>query len=92
MFEGVAKVLVIPPPHHGEGSHSQTSFEEILARVAAAGVPVEGVETAEAATAALSRLSGEEVVLLLSSGPLLGLPDSLPPTFDQLYGASVAAA
>ena len=92
VFEGVAKVLVIPPPHHGEGSHNQSSFAEILARVAATGVPVEGVETAEAATAALSRLTGEEVVLLLSSGPLLGLPDSLPAVFDERYGAHEAAA
>lgn len=92
VFEGVGKVLVIPPPHHGEQSHSQSGFDEILARVAAAGVPVEGVETAEAATAALGHLSGDEVVLLLSSGPLLGLPASLPPIFDQRYGAKEAAA
>jgi UDP-N-acetylmuramate: L-alanyl-gamma-D-glutamyl-meso-diaminopimelate ligase len=92
VFEGVAKVLVIPPPTHGAASHTQSSFDEILARVAAASVPVEGVETAEAATAALSRLTGDEVVLLLSSGPLLGLPDSLPPVFDGLYGSREAAA
>jgi UDP-N-acetylmuramate: L-alanyl-gamma-D-glutamyl-meso-diaminopimelate ligase len=92
VFEGVAQVLVIPPPRHGSASHDQSSFDEIRARVAAAGVPVEGVETAEAATARLSRLAGDEVVLLLSSGPLLGLPDSLPPVFDRLYGASEAAA
>jgi UDP-N-acetylmuramate: L-alanyl-gamma-D-glutamyl-meso-diaminopimelate ligase len=91
VFEGVAQVLVIPPPHHGEASHTQSSFPEILARVAAAGVPVEGVATADAATERLSRLKGDEVVLLLSSGPLLGLPDSLPPVFDRLYGASAAA-
>ena len=92
VFEGVAQALIVPPPHHGEASHSQSSFEEILARVAAAGVPVEGVETAEAATAALSRLDGDAVVLLLSSGPLLGLPDSLPPIFDERHGAQEAAA
>ena len=92
VFEGAARVLVVPPPHHGEASHNQSSFAEILARVAATGVPVEGVETGEAATAALSRLSGDEVVLLLSSGPLLGLPDSLPPVFDELYGAKEVAA
>ena len=86
LFEGVARVLVIPPPHHGEAGHNQSSFEEILARVAATGVAVEGVETAEAATAALSRLGGDEVILLLSSGPLLGLPDSLPEVFEGLYG------
>lgn len=92
VFEGVARVLLIPPPHHGEASHSQSSFAEILERIAAAGVPVEGVETAEAATAALSRASTDAVVLLLSSGPLLGLPDSLPPLFDRLYRTEEAAA
>jgi UDP-N-acetylmuramate: L-alanyl-gamma-D-glutamyl-meso-diaminopimelate ligase len=92
VFEGAARVLVAPPPHHGEASHNQSSFAEILARVGAAGVPVEGVETAAAATAALSGLTGEEVVLLLSSGPLLGLPDSLPPVFDELYAARETVA
>lgn len=92
VFEGVARALIAPPPHHGEASHSQSSFAEILARVAAAGVPVEGVETAEAAIAALDRLSGDEVVLLLSSGPLLGLADRLPAVFDERYGAQEAAA
>jgi UDP-N-acetylmuramate: L-alanyl-gamma-D-glutamyl-meso-diaminopimelate ligase len=86
VFEGVARVLVIPPPHHGEAGHNQSSFAEILARVGATGVPVEGVETADAATARLSDLNGDEVVLLLSSGPLLGLPDNLPPVFERLYG------
>lgn len=92
VFQGVARALIAPPPHHGEASHSQSSFAEILARVAAAGVPVEGVETAEAAVAALDRLAGDEVVLLLSSGPLLGLSDRLPAIFDERYGAREAAA
>ncbi|HEX3888786.1 MAG TPA: Mur ligase family protein [Phenylobacterium sp.] len=86
VFEGAARVLIVPPPTHGAASHHQSSFEEILARAAATGVPVEGVRTAEAATRALSALKGDEVVLLLSSGPLLGLPDSLPPVFDALSG------
>jgi UDP-N-acetylmuramate: L-alanyl-gamma-D-glutamyl-meso-diaminopimelate ligase len=90
VFEGAAKVLVVPPPAHGADSHKQSSFDEILARVTAAGVPVAGVRTADEATGALSALTGEEVVLLLSSGPLLGLPDSLPPVFDALYGEAAA--
>jgi UDP-N-acetylmuramate: L-alanyl-gamma-D-glutamyl-meso-diaminopimelate ligase len=91
VFEGAARVLMLPPPTHGAGTHNQSSHAEILARTAAAGVPVEGVETAEAATQALSGLSGNEVVLLLSSGPLMGLPDGLPPVFDRLYGEAAAA-
>jgi UDP-N-acetylmuramate: L-alanyl-gamma-D-glutamyl-meso-diaminopimelate ligase len=52
---------------------------------------VQGVTRADEAVGALSTLGGDEVVLLLSSGPLLGLPDSLPPVFDRLYGESAAA-
>jgi UDP-N-acetylmuramate: L-alanyl-gamma-D-glutamyl-meso-diaminopimelate ligase len=85
VFEGVEKVLLIPPPTHGAASHHQSSFADILARIAAAGVAVQGVADAASATQALSHLTGGEVVLLLSSGPLLGLPDSLPPVFDDLY-------
>ena len=86
VFEGAARVLVCPPPGHGAQSHHQSSFAEILARVAATGIPSEGVESAEAAIAALSGLRGDEIVLLLSSGPLLGLPDALPGVFDRVYG------
>ncbi|MDB5451859.1 MAG: mpl [Caulobacteraceae bacterium] len=92
VFEGASRVLIIPPPSHGAGSHNQSTFEEILERVRATGVPVTGVATADAATTALANLSGQEVVLLLSSGPLLGLPDSLPPVFERNYGAQASAA
>jgi UDP-N-acetylmuramate: L-alanyl-gamma-D-glutamyl-meso-diaminopimelate ligase len=91
VFQGVARVLMLPPPTHGADSHHQSTHAEILARTAAAGVPVQGVTTAEAAIGALSTLGGDEVVLLLSSGPLLGLPDALPPVFDQLYAEPAAA-
>jgi UDP-N-acetylmuramate: L-alanyl-gamma-D-glutamyl-meso-diaminopimelate ligase len=91
VFEGVARVLMIPPPVHGADTHHQSSLDEILARTAAAGVAVEPVRSADETIAALSHLNGDEVVLLLSSGPLLGLPDALPPVFDRLYSAAVAA-
>ena len=91
VFKGVDRVLIVPPPTHGADTHHQSSFAQILARTAATGVAVEGVRTADEATRALSGLSGDEVVLLLSSGPLLGLPDSLPPVFDELYASAAAA-
>jgi len=86
VFEGAARVLIVPPPTHGAQTHHQSTFEEILARAAATGVPVQGVRTADETIRALSHLNGDEIVLLLSSGPLLGLPDALPPVFDDLYG------
>lgn len=91
VFQGASRVLICPPPVHGAGSHDQSSHDEIVARTRAAGVAVEAVASPEQAIAALSDLKGDEVVLLLSSGPLLGLPGSLPPVFDRLYGAPAYA-
>jgi UDP-N-acetylmuramate: L-alanyl-gamma-D-glutamyl-meso-diaminopimelate ligase len=91
VFEGAARVLMLPPPTHGAASHNQSTHAEILARTVTTGVPVEAVATAAEATDALRGLQGDEVVLLLSSGPLMGLPDSLPPVFERLYGEAAAA-
>lgn len=92
VFAGAAKVLIAPPPSHGAESHNQSSFAEILERAAATGIPVAGVRSADETIGRLSGLRGDEVVLLLSSGPLLGLPDLLPRVFDDLYGLQEAAA
>ena len=92
VFAGAARVLIAPPPSHGAASHNQSAYEEILDRARSAGVAAEAVRSAEEAMGRLSVLSGREVVLLLSSGPLLGLPDALPRVFDQLYGPHEAAA
>ncbi|CAN5897642.1 Mur ligase family protein [soil metagenome] len=86
VFAGVSRVLLIPPPGHGAETHHQSTHAEILERVYQAGVPVEGPTSADAVTQSLSHLKGDEIVLLLSSGPLLGLPDSLPAVMDRLYG------
>ena len=77
---------MVPPPGHGAQTHHQSTHAEILERARAAGVRVEGPTSAEAVTEQLSHLKGDEIVLLLSSGPLLGLPDSLPAVMDRLYG------
>lgn len=86
VFSGVSRVLIIPPPGHGAETHHQSTHAEILERVYAAGVSVDGPTSAQAVTEQLSHLKGDEIVLLLSSGPLLGLPDSLPAVMDRLYG------
>ncbi|MEI6441047.1 MAG: hypothetical protein WCO83_12650, partial [Alphaproteobacteria bacterium] len=85
VFKGAAQVLICPPPGHGAESHQQSTFGEILARTAATGIPTLGVETAEETIEALSHLRGDEIVLLLSSGPLLGLPDTLPGFLDERF-------
>jgi UDP-N-acetylmuramate: L-alanyl-gamma-D-glutamyl-meso-diaminopimelate ligase len=86
VFEGVSRVLLLPPPTHG--AHDQLSVPDILQRIADTGVAVTFVNGAQETTENLEMtLTGDEVVLLLSSGPLDGLPASLPPVLDRLFGA-----
>jgi UDP-N-acetylmuramate: L-alanyl-gamma-D-glutamyl-meso-diaminopimelate ligase len=85
VFEGVSRVLLLPPPAHatGEGKVGQA---EIAARIAAAGVPTTAVAGREAVLADLkATLAGDEVVLLLSSGPLDGLAEAAPAMLDERF-------
>lgn len=86
VFRGVARVLVLPPPEHGAATHRQLSQAEIVGRIAASGVAATAVAGAEAVIADLERsLTGAEVLLLLSSGPLDGLAESLPAWLDRQF-------
>jgi UDP-N-acetylmuramate: L-alanyl-gamma-D-glutamyl-meso-diaminopimelate ligase len=88
VFEGVAQVILLRPPTHGAGGHAQLSGEDILAAVGQAGVTAElAADGAAVLTRLEGLLTGEEVVLLLSSGPLDGLAQSLPPRLDARFGA-----
>lgn len=85
VFEGVARVLLLPPPGHGAGQ-GQSTQGQIAQRIADAGVPVAPVADGAAALADLAAtLAGDEVILLLSSGPLDALPETLPPWLEARF-------
>ncbi len=86
VFAGVARVLLLPPPGHGAGGHDQLTQERILARIQAAGVRAEAFDGGASILHDLVHtLAGDEVVLLLSSGPLDGLARSLPAMLDDTF-------
>jgi UDP-N-acetylmuramate: L-alanyl-gamma-D-glutamyl-meso-diaminopimelate ligase len=86
VFEGVDRVLLLPPPGHGAGS-DQLSHDEIMSRLGAAGIRATKIAGREDALSDLkSTLKGDEAILLLSSGPLAGLADALPPMLDASFG------
>ncbi len=86
VFAGVSRVLVLPPPGHGAHSHDQLSQSQIADRIAASGVSVRAVADGDAVLSQLDcTLAGDEVVLLLSSGPLDGLAKSLPVHLDSCF-------
>ncbi|GBF56980.1 UDP-N-acetylmuramate-L-alanyl-gamma-D-glutamyl-meso-2,6-diaminoheptandioate ligase [Candidatus Phycosocius bacilliformis] len=87
VFADCAAVHILPPPTIAAGSHQQLSLEDILAHVQARGILAQPIVDADAFASALpATLTGDEVVLLLSSGPLEGLADSLPAALDAHFG------
>ena len=86
VFDGVSQVLLLPPPGHGAQGHDQLSQSQIAERISATGVPVRPMADGEAVLGQFKcPLAGDEVVLLLSSGPLDGLAKSLPALMDSRY-------
>jgi len=86
VFAGVGRVLLLPPPNHGAGTHDQLAQAQILARIRAAGVRADSFAEGAAILTDLSEtLAGDEVVLLLSSGPLDGLAWTLPALLDERF-------
>jgi len=86
VFEGVARVIILAPPSHGAETHAQLTQDQILTRVRAAGVAASGVASGAEALATLeASLTGHEVVLLLSSGPLDGLAVTVPVMLDARF-------
>jgi UDP-N-acetylmuramate: L-alanyl-gamma-D-glutamyl-meso-diaminopimelate ligase len=86
VFAGVDHVVLLPPPTHGADAHGQLDQSQILERIRAAGIAAEGAVDARDATLAVEREARDDsVILLLSSGPLAGLPQSLPPRIDARF-------
>jgi len=82
----VARVIILAPPSHGAETHAQLTQDQILTRVRAAGVAASGVASGAEALATLeASLTGHEVVLLLSSGPLDGLAVTVPVMLDARF-------
>ncbi|MBS0408402.1 MAG: hypothetical protein JSR86_00695 [Proteobacteria bacterium] len=87
VFEGVSRVLLLPPPGHGAATHHQLSQTDILARIRSAGVDADAFANGPEVLAELDRsLSGDEVLLLLSSGPLAGLAETAPALLETKFG------
>ncbi len=77
VFEGVSHVYIFTAPH--DGKETQLSTDEIADRVRASGVPATPISEPEQLLAQLeSDLQENDSVLLLSSGPLGGLVESIP--------------
>lgn len=86
VFAGADKVFIYAPAAQGAATHAQLTHAEIIARVRAAGIDAEPIAEPDAAVAAITaQWRADDVVLLLSSGPLGGLAERLPALAERQF-------
>jgi UDP-N-acetylmuramate: L-alanyl-gamma-D-glutamyl-meso-diaminopimelate ligase len=86
VFGGANKVYIFEPAAQGAATHAQISQDEIVARVLSAGFDVEPISDPDHALNTIgSALRADDVVLLLTSGNLGGLIESIPRMAEQKF-------
>jgi UDP-N-acetylmuramate: L-alanyl-gamma-D-glutamyl-meso-diaminopimelate ligase len=86
VFAGASKIFIYEPAAQGAGTHEQLSQEEIVARVKKAGFDAEALQEPVAALAHIDRsLDKNDVVLLLTSGNLGGLIETIPRLAEKKF-------
>jgi UDP-N-acetylmuramate: L-alanyl-gamma-D-glutamyl-meso-diaminopimelate ligase len=86
VFSGAEKVFIYKPPVHGKDTHEQLSLDEIVTRVHASGIDTVGFEHVAHGTKLIAEeIRQEDVVLILSSGNMDGLLDTLIPAIETSF-------
>ena len=86
VFDGASWVLVYEPASQGHDTHKQSTHEEIVERVRRAGIDTEAITEESQALALLEqKLQVNDCILLLSSGNLGGLIESVPKLAEQKF-------
>ena len=86
VFGGASKVYIFEPAAQGATTHAQISQDEIVARVIKAGFDAEPISDPVHALSTIgSALGADDVVLLLTSGNLGGLIESIPRMAEQKF-------
>jgi UDP-N-acetylmuramate: L-alanyl-gamma-D-glutamyl-meso-diaminopimelate ligase len=88
VFEGAQKIYIYEPAAQGAATHKQLAQEEIVERVKAAGFDAEAISDPARALAAIAgAATSHDVVLLLTSGSLGGLIESIPKMLEEKFPA-----
>lgn len=86
VFKRCASVIILPPPTHGKASHNQMDFVEIISTVQKNHKDVSSAETEKEALAILKqKLKKDDIVVLVTSGSILGLTTSTPKLVEKNF-------
>lgn len=86
IFNTSEKILLLPPPLHGASTHKQLSFEEIKKEIKKNNENVYSAENKKKALAIIKRITKKDsIIVLSSSGSLLGLTKSVPKLIEKMF-------
>jgi UDP-N-acetylmuramate: L-alanyl-gamma-D-glutamyl-meso-diaminopimelate ligase len=86
VFDDADHVFIYPPPMINMASHDQVTQDEILAHTNTSGVPVTKITDGEQGLAAIAEiLHQNDIVLMLTSGNLGGLVQTLPKFAEERF-------
>lgn len=86
IFTDAAITLIYHPATIGVGNHDQASHEEIVERVRASGATAEPINTSEECLSRLQQIvKSNDIVLMLTSGPMDGLVESIPKMIEKKF-------
>ncbi|MFY9656291.1 MAG: Mur ligase domain-containing protein [Methylocystis sp.] len=86
-FRGAETVFVYEPATQGATTHAQVSQGEITARIAASGITAIALPHVDPGPVVGEALRANDVVLLLTSGALGGLIETLPAFAERVFPA-----
>jgi UDP-N-acetylmuramate: L-alanyl-gamma-D-glutamyl-meso-diaminopimelate ligase len=88
IFKDAALTLVYHPASIGAGSHDQATHEEIMHRINASGAKALPISTSDECLALLEKEAvADDIILILTSGPMDGLVDAIPKMIEEKFPA-----
>jgi len=86
IFNTSSKVLVLPPPKHGAKTHQQMDFSEIVKEIKKNKKEVYKIKNEKEALGILKKMvKKDDIIVLISSGPLFGLTASVPKLVEKMF-------
>ncbi len=88
VFQGAEKVYIYEPASQGKDTHDQLSHEDIVARVIQSGINAKAITSPDEALANIQEeVRDDAAILLLTSGGLDGLIETIPALVEKNFPA-----
>ena len=86
IFHTSSSVIILPPPMHGANTHDQMTFSEIVKEVKKKNKNTYGTQSEKETLDILKRITKKDsIIVLVSSGSLLGLTLSVPRLMEKIF-------